>query len=62
MARKPSETRSIVNQRRERVFNEQAFVRGVFSNEYVLVVGSGTILDRSQFPDSGGDINQYIIN
>lgn len=62
MARKPSETRSIVNQRRERVFNEQAFVRGVFCNEYVLVVGSGAILDRSQFPDSGGDINQYIIN
>lgn len=44
------------------MFDERAFVDGVFNDEYILVVGSGVILDRQQFPDSGGDINQYIID
>lgn len=29
-----------------RVFAEQAFVDGVFNDDYILVVGSGVILDR----------------
>ncbi len=45
-----------------RVFNEQVFIDGVYNNEYILVVGSGVILDRKQFPDSEGDINQFIID
>ena len=35
---------------------------GVFNDEYILVVGSGVVLDRQQFPHSRGDINQYIID
>ena len=43
-------------------FNEQAFVDGVFNNEYILVVGSGVVLNRNRFPATNGDINRYIIN
>ena len=61
MARKPKNAN--LDMRQEvRVFNEQAFVDGVFNDDYILVVGSGVILDRKQFPHTGGDINQYIID
>ena len=61
MARKPKDTyRKITTI--ERMFDEQSFVDGVFNDEYILVVGSGVVLDRKQFPHSGGDINQYIID
>lgn len=43
-------------------FDEQAFVDGVFNNEYILVVGSGVVLNRNKFPATNGDINRYIIN
>ena len=61
MARKPS---AIIRQdkSRTRSFDDQAFVDGVFNNEYILVVGNGVILDRSKFPEANGDINRYIIN
>lgn len=45
-----------------KVFDDKAFIDGVFNGEYMLVVGSGVILDRNNFPESGGDINKYIIN
>lgn len=47
---------------KDRVFDEQTFVDGVFNNEYILVVGSGVILDRNKFQNTGGDINKFIIN
>ena len=61
MARKPKNANIDIRQT-ARVFDEQAFVDGVFNDDYILVVGSGVILDREQFPHSGGDINQYIID
>lgn len=61
MARKPSGTGRVARLR-ERTFNERAFVGGVFNDEYILVVGNGVILDRKQFPSSGGDISKYIID
>lgn len=61
MARKPRDTVKNVRTA-ERSFDERAFVDGVFNDEYILVVGSGVVLDRQQFPHSGGDINQYIID
>lgn len=61
MARKPKGTIRGSRQM-ERVFDERAFADGVFNDEYVLVVGSGVILDRHQFPASKGDINKYIID
>ena len=44
------------------MFDERTFADGVFNDEYILVVGSGVVLDPKQFPHSGGDINQYIID
>jgi hypothetical protein len=61
MARKPKNANIDIRQT-ARVFDEQAFVDGVFNDDYILVVGSSVILDRKQFPNSKGDINQYIID
>lgn len=61
MARNPKNANIDIRQP-ARVFDEQAFVDGVFNDDYILVVGSGVILDRRQFPNSRGDINQYIID
>ena len=61
MARKPKGTGRRIKTA-ERPFDERAFVDGVFNDEYILVVGSGVVLDKQQFPHSGGDINQYIID
>lgn len=60
MARKPKNA-NIDIRHTARVFDEQAFVDGVFNDDYILVVGSYVILDRKQFPHSKDDINQYII-
>lgn len=61
MARKPKGV-SRVTKPTERVFDERAFVDGIFNDEYILVVGSGVILNQQLFPNSRGDINQYIID
>ena len=61
MAREPKNANIDIRQK-ARVFDEQAFVDGMFNDDYILVVGSGVILDRQQFSNSRGDINQYIIN
>lgn len=42
-------------------FDECPFIEGVYHNDYALVVGPGVILDRSQFPECGGDINAYLL-
>lgn len=62
MARKPSDA-GRVSRAAGASFNEQAFLDGVFNNEYLLVIGSGVILDRTQkqFISSDGDINRYIV-
>ena len=61
MARKPKNANIDIRQT-ARVFDEQAFVDGVFNDDYILVVGSGVILDRKQFPNSKGDTNHFIID
>ena len=43
MARKPKNTNIDIRQA-ARAFDEQAFVDGVFNDDYILVVGSGVIL------------------
>ena len=60
MTRKPKNANIDVGQT-TRAFDEQGFVDGVFSDDYILVVGSGVILDRKQFPNSGSKDNQYIL-
>lgn len=61
MARKPKELNYSLKES-GRTFDEQSFVDGVFNNEYILVVGSGVILDRVKFPQTDGDINRYILS
>lgn len=41
-------------------FNEQQFVEDIFNDDYLLVIGSEVILDKSIEPT--GDISQYILN
>lgn len=62
MARKPKGITRSSTRLTERVFDERAFADGVFNDEYILVVGTGVVLDRKQFPHSDGDINRYIID
>ena len=48
------------DERSELEFNEQQFVEDIFNDDYVLVIGSEVILNKSIEPT--GDISQYIIN
>lgn len=60
MAWKPKEANINIRQT-AKAFDEQAFVDGVFNSDHIHVVGSGLILDRKQFPNSGSKDNQYIL-
>lgn len=64
MGRKPCDIKQkeIRTDAVDETYIQQQFISGVFNNEYILVVGSGVILDREQFPKTGGDINQHVIN
>lgn len=61
MARKPKDL-NYSQKESNCTFDEKSFVDGVFNNEYILVVGSGVILDRAKFLQTDGDINRYILN
>lgn len=61
MARKPKNTNKSTKQT-GKAFDEQAFVDGVFNDDYILVVGNNVILNPIKFPNTEGDINRYIIN
>ena len=43
-------------------FEELPFFEGILKNEYILVVGSGIILDRAKFPHNNGDLYTYIVD
>lgn len=60
MARKPSAVNKNRSQSEES--NISSLIQGIYSGEYILIVGSEVILDKAKFPDCNGDINQYIIN
>lgn len=40
-------------------FRKEQFVEDVFNDSYILVVGSGVILDENKYPP--GDVNQYLL-
>lgn len=42
-------------------FDPKSLVQGIFNEDYILVVGNESILDKAKFPDSLGDVNRYII-
>lgn len=60
MARKPGGSNRSINKVME--YSTEDMVHGIFNNHYILVIGSGVILNRSKFPESNGDVNRYIIS
>lgn len=42
-------------------FDEFKFIEGVLRDDYILVIGSGVILNRNKFPETDGDINKWIL-
>lgn len=45
-----------------KTYNEASLVEGIYTDQYILVVGSSIVLDREQFPDSKGDLNAFVLN
>lgn len=60
MARKPSLLLNQISKPDES--NISSLIQGIYSGEYILILGSEVILDKLKFPDCNGDINKYIIN
>lgn len=60
MGFKPSETtQGRIIQSQCITFHKEKFVEDVFNDSYILVLGSGVILDENKYPP--GDVNQYIL-
>ncbi|MBD5369699.1 MAG: TIR domain-containing protein [Bacteroides sp.] len=49
-------------ERRKVTFEEASFFNGIINDEYILVLGSGIILDRQKYPETNGDINTFLLN
>ena len=61
MGYKPNEDNSrLIWNRKEVTFDKEAFIRAVFDEEYILVIGSKVIMNGSVEPS--GDVNTYILN
>lgn len=61
MGFKPSEkTQDRIVQSQSISFHKEQFVEDVFNDSYILVVGSGIIMDAQKYPP--GDVNQYILD
>ena len=49
-------------ERKKMTFEDISFFKGIIDNEYILVVGSGVILNRDKYPETNGDINTLLLN
>ncbi len=49
-------------EKRKVTFEDISFFNGVLNDEYILVVGSGIILNRNKYPETEGDINILLLN
>lgn len=60
----PLKPKNVVSdpERKKVQFVDTSFFKGIFNDEYILVLGSGIILDKEKFPETKGDINQYWLN
>lgn len=61
MAIKPSGARTAYENLQPVTYDEPALIDAVYDNRYILVAGSGVVLDRSKFPETGGDINTLLM-
>ena len=43
-------------------FNQEEFVKDVFNNDYILVVGSEAILNKEKYATFDGDIDKYLVD
>lgn len=46
----------------EVTFEDVPFFNGILNDEYILVIGSGIILNREKYPETNGDINTFFLN
>lgn len=49
-------------ERRKVTFQDTLFFNGIINNEYILVVGSGVILNKNKYPKTNGDLNVLLLN
>ena len=61
MPLKPKDANRIPEKRKV-TFEEDSFFKGIINDEYILVVGSGIILNREKYPGTNGDINIMMLN
>lgn len=43
-------------------FDDTSFFNGIINDEYILVIGSGIILNRDKYPETNGDVNTFLLN
>lgn len=51
-----------IPEKRNITFEDATFFNGILNDEYILVIGSGIILNREKYPESYGDINIFLLN
>lgn len=61
MPLKPKDTNR-TPEKRKVTFEDVSFFKGILNDEYILVVGSGIILDRNKYPETNGDLNSFLLN
>lgn len=49
-------------EKRKVTFKDISFFNGIIQEEYILVVGSGIILNRDKYPETDGDLNVFLLN
>lgn len=49
-------------EKRKVTFEDTSFFSGIINDEYILVLGSGVILNREVYPETNGDINVFLLN
>jgi len=64
MARWHADIESIEKEKKNKQtkFDEEQFVKDIFNNRYILVIGNEGLLNMNEFGDRNGDINQYILH
>lgn len=49
-------------EKRKVTFEDTSFFDGIINDEYILVVGSGIILNKEKYPETNGDLNTFLLN
>lgn len=61
MPLKPKDTNKSPEKRKV-TFEDTSFFDGIINDEYILVVGSGIILNKEKYPETKGDLNTFLLN